>query len=98
MNITNREVYPPEAQQLADFADWKTMLHNKLIAAIKKYEEMRDTNQKIMDFEGKFLEAGAFMEHKEVYIQSAEKYHKAELIVYACEKLIKNCNWILDIE
>ena len=98
MEQTNREIYPPEAQQLADFADWKIKLHNKLIAAIKKYEDMRDVNQKIMDFEGKFLEAGAFMEHKEVYVQSAEKYHKAELVVYACEKLIKNCKWILDIE
>ena len=98
MNITNREVYPPEAQQLADFADWKIKLHNKLIAAIKKYEDMRDVNQKIMEFEGTFLDAGAFKEHKEVYVQSAEKYHKAELVVYACEKLIKNCKWILDIE
>lgn len=67
-------------------------------AAIKKYEEMRDTNQKIMDFEEVFLDANAFMENRAEYILSAKKYHKAELIVYACEKLIKNCKWILDIE
>lgn len=66
--------------------------------ALKKYEEMRDANQKIMDFEREFIKAGAFMEHTELYIQSAEKYHKAELVVFACEKLIKNCKWILDIE
>lgn len=67
-------------------------------AALKKYEEMRDTNQKIMDFEGAFLDGAAFMEHKECFIESAVKYHKAELVVFACEKLIKNCKWLLDIE
>lgn len=67
-------------------------------AAIKKYEEMRDANQKIMDFEAVFLDANSFMDNREEYVVSAQKYHKAELIVYACEKLIKNCKWILDIE
>ncbi len=67
-------------------------------AALKKYEEMRDTNQQIMDFEAVFLDATSFMDNREQYIISAKKYHEAELIVYACEKLIKNCKWILDIE
>lgn len=67
-------------------------------AALKKYEEMRDTNQRIMDFEDDFMKAHALMEDKKPYVESAIKYHEAELIVYACEKLIKNCRWILDIE
>lgn len=67
-------------------------------AALAKYQQMLEQNKQIMDFEEKFITAGAFMEEKEVYIQSVKKYHKAELNVYACEKLIKNCKWILDLE
>ena len=66
--------------------------------ALAKYQEMLDTNKQIMDFEHAFLESAAFMDNKECYIESVIKYHKAELVVFACEKLIKNCKWILDIE
>ena len=66
--------------------------------ALETYQRMLEENQAKMDFEKTFLEASTFMENKECYIQSAIKYHEAEKIVYACEKLIKNCKWILDIE
>lgn len=66
--------------------------------ALSKYQSMLDSYRHIMEMEEKFLEAGEFMEHKDVYIQSARRYHEAELVVCACEKLIKNCKWILDIE
>lgn len=32
------------------------------------------------------------------HIETLSNYFKAEKNVYACEKLIKNCKWILDIE
>lgn len=67
-------------------------------AAIKKYKEMRDTNQRIMNFEDDWMKAHSVINDRDSYIVSAHKYHEAELIVYACEKLIKNCKWILDIE
>lgn len=67
-------------------------------AALAKYQEMLEANKKTMEFEGAFLDGAAFMDNKEVYISSAIKYHKAELVVFACEKLIKNCKWVLDIE
>ena len=67
-------------------------------AALAKYQQMLEANQQVLDFEETFLSAGVFMSDKETYIQSVLKYHRAELVVFACEKLIKNCKWILDIE
>ena len=67
-------------------------------AALKKYQQLLDENQQIMDFEETFLKASSFMDNKECYIQSAIKYHEAELAVASCKRLIKNCKWILDIE
>lgn len=67
-------------------------------SAIKKYKKMLEDNQRIVDFEDTFLQASVFMEDKNTYMDSVRKRHEAELIVYACEKLIKNCEWILDIE
>ena len=66
--------------------------------ALAKYQEMLDTNNRVIDFEDTFLSAASFMQDKETYIQSIIKYHRAELAAFACEKLIKNCKWILDIE
>jgi len=66
--------------------------------ALETYQRMLEENQAKMDFESQFITASEFMENKECYIQSAKKYHEAEKIVYACQKLIKNCKWILDIE
>lgn len=59
---------------------------------------MLEDNQRIMDFEEQFLQASTFMQDKDCYVQSVKKYHEAEKIVYACQKLIKNCKWILDNE
>ena len=66
--------------------------------AIKKYQSMLEDSQRAMAFAEDFMNASSFMAHKECYIKTAQEYHQAELIAYACEKLIKNCNWILDIE
>lgn len=66
--------------------------------ALKGYQKMLEDNQRIMDFEDDFMKAHALMEDRKSYIESAIKYHEAEKIVYACQKLIKNCKWILDIE
>lgn len=66
--------------------------------ALKKYEEMLEDNKRKMDFELQFIEGSTFMEDKITYADSARKYYEAEKNVYACEKLIKNCRWILDIE
>lgn len=66
--------------------------------ALAGYKQMLDTNKKVMDFEETFLTASSFMDDKDTYIQSIMKYHNAQLVVFACEKLIKNCKWILDIE
>lgn len=67
-------------------------------AAIKKYKQMLEDNKRKMDFAEDFLTASRFKDNKELYVKTAKEYHEAELIVYACEKLIKNCEWILDIE
>lgn len=67
-------------------------------AALKKYEQLLVENQQIMDFEETFLKASSFIDNKEYYIQSAKKYHEAEIAVASCHRLIKNCKWILDIE
>lgn len=67
-------------------------------AAIKKYKQMLEDNKRIMDFEDDWMKANSIINDRDGYIISAHKYHEAELIVYACEKLIKNCEWILDIE
>ena len=66
--------------------------------ALAGYQQMLEANKKVMDFEDTFLQASSFMEDKDTYIQSVIKYHRAEMVVFACEKLIKNCKWILDIE
>lgn len=67
-------------------------------AALKKYQQLLEENQQIMDFEETFLKASSFMENKQCYIQSVKKYHEAEIAVASCHRLIKNCKWILDIE
>lgn len=66
--------------------------------AIAKYQKMFDDNKYIMDFEDDFLKSNTYMDNKQAYIISAVKYYEASLICSACEKLIKNCRWILDIE
>ncbi len=66
--------------------------------ALAKYKQLLEENQDKMDFEETFLKASSFMDNKECYIQSVKKYHEAELAVASCERLIKNCKWILDIE
>ena len=66
--------------------------------ALAKYQELLEKNQQIKDFEETFLESNAFMDNKEAYIISAVKYYQADLAITACNKLIKNCKWILDIE
>lgn len=66
--------------------------------ALKKYEEMLEDNKHKMGFELQFIEGSTFMEDKITYADSVRKYHEAEKNMYACEKLIKNCKWILDIE
>ena len=67
-------------------------------AVIKKYKQMLEDNKRIMDFEDDWMKLNSFLQDKDSYVASAHRYHDAELIVYACEKLIKNCEWILDIE
>ena len=67
-------------------------------AALKKYQQLLEENQAKMDFEESFLTASEFMKDKETYVQSVKRYHEAEKAVFACQKLIKNCRWILDIE
>lgn len=67
-------------------------------AALAKYQKLLEENQQIMDFEEVFLKSSSFMNNKECYIQSAKKYHEAEIAVASCQRLIKNCKWILDIE
>lgn len=66
--------------------------------ALKKYEELLEKNQQTLDFELQFIEGSTFMGDKITYADSVRKYHEAEKNVFACEKLIKNCKWILDIE
>ena len=66
--------------------------------ALAKYQQLLDENQRIVDFEETFLKAYSFMDNKECYIQSAKRYHDAEIAVASCQRLIKNCKWILDIE
>lgn len=67
-------------------------------AALKKYQTLLEENLMKMEFEESFLAASSFMDNKEVYTQSVIRYHEAQRAVFACEKLIKNCRWILDIE
>ena len=66
--------------------------------ALEKYQQMLDDNKAKMEFESQFITASEFMEDKECYIQSVKRYYEAEKIVFACERLLKNCKWILDIE
>lgn len=67
-------------------------------AALKKYEQLLDENQRIVDFEETFLKANSFMDNKEAYVVSAIKWYEASLAVASCQRLIKNCKWILDNE
>lgn len=67
-------------------------------SALNKYQSMLQLNKGIMEFEEDFMKANSFMNNRDAYVASVHKYHEAELNVYACEKLIKNCKWILDIE
>lgn len=67
-------------------------------AALAKYQKLLEENQRKMDFENTFLEAHSFMEDKEAYVISAVRYYHASLAVASCQRLIKNCKWILDME
>lgn len=66
--------------------------------ALEKWQNMLDANKRIMDWETDFMKAHSFMDDRAAYLQSATRYHEAEMVAYACEKLITNCKWILDIE
>lgn len=66
--------------------------------ALKQYQSMQEDSQRKMMFAEDFMRASSFMDNKELYIKTIQEYHQAELVNYACEKLIKNCKWILDIE
>lgn len=66
--------------------------------ALAKWQKLLEEQKQIMEFEEQFITAGAFMEDKATYVQSVKKYHEAEKICFACEKLITHCKWILDIE
>lgn len=67
-------------------------------AALKKYEQLLEENQRIYDWEDDFLTANRFVDNKEAYVVSAIKWYEASLAIASCKRLIKNCKWILDIE
>ena len=66
--------------------------------ALAQYKSMQEDSQRKMMFAEDFMRASSFMDNKELYVKTVKEYHQAELVNYACEKLIKNCKWILDIE
>lgn len=76
----------------------KMKTQEQVQAALKKYQQLLDENQRIVDFEEAFLKASSFMDNKEAHIIAAVKYYQASKAVASCERLIKNCKWILDIE
>ena len=67
-------------------------------AALKRYEQLLEENQRTVDFEETFLKASSFMDNKEAYVVSAIKWYEASMAVASCQRLIKNCKWILDNE
>ena len=66
--------------------------------ALKKYQQLLEKNQRIRDFEDDFLQGHDFMQDKVAHVVSAIKWYEANVAIASCERLIKNCKWILDIE
>ena len=66
--------------------------------ALAKYQQLLDENQRLHDFEDDFLKTHNFMQDKEAYVVAAIKWYESGLAVASCQRLIKNCKWILDIE
>lgn len=67
-------------------------------AALKKYEQMLEEFNHTKDFAEEFLKGEEFYKDKEAYVVTAVRYFNTTMNARACEKLIKNCKWILDIE
>lgn len=67
-------------------------------AALNKYKEMLEKFEHTKEFAETFLNGEEFYKDKEAYIVTAVRYFNSTMNAHACEKLIKNCKWILDIK